>query len=756
MAAVACIRRQEESLNPLTADLEIVVALGELFNLDLFERGYYALHVCTKLSTGTHVHIEPLNESNTHIEDQTIITDPVEVRFRRDLFKLGEGIVYKCTVNLDPHSSIETCLRSVTGVIVCQLWFHASSSNNLKKVDSQALTLAGVACPGVHHAGPVQFDFFHSALLTLSVSSCLVGFHINGSLSAYLTPPRESRMTWIPRNWWSQSSQIYQVSEEVSENESLKRLLDELKRALMASVLSLEEIITFTKLNNDKELTKKIANTKAFLPVSSEPESYDKTVVDMSSLVKGLWDSFTQLQNYDVSYSNLAHRSYLASRARHQMGYLFRKSPRDQLMSTAESRFDMLDLLIKSVQSCRSLSISDTKVSFVDNEDSLSKWKDLPLVFEECFTNDASNVTFDTQHQEEDTRELLDSIKETKYIPLEQTLGPSNHSPYHEHIRHGTVPLAPSDGSPTPEYLSLASLEKFGKGHLVVCVHGMDGNQYDLRSLKLKLLESLPLLEFFLPASLEGITHESLEHITDTFVAEFQSFLDAKSKGNSEQEGVTPFKRISFVGHSLGTIIIRSALERPEIKRMFEGLSNANTEPATKSNGTMSLHCFLSLCGPHLGSVYLNKLIGTGMWWLSRWKHSKSLKQLSLADSEEGFENSYLYKLSKSPALEQFKKVVFVASPQDKYVSISSALVQSCSEAQADLDIGPVYQKMAQNIISPLVKNESVSVHRTYLYVPPARRKGVNGLIGRSGHIAVLEDDLAVRMLVMGISRFFH
>lgn len=45
--------------------------------------------------------------------------------------------------------------------------------------------------------------------------------------------------------------------------------------------------------------------------------------------------------------------------------------------------------------------------------------------------------------------------------------------------------------------------------------------------------------------------------------------------------------RISFVGHSLGTIIIRSALTRPPLKP-FLG----------------KMHTFLSLSGPHLGTLY--------------------------------------------------------------------------------------------------------------------------------------------------------
>lgn len=45
--------------------------------------------------------------------------------------------------------------------------------------------------------------------------------------------------------------------------------------------------------------------------------------------------------------------------------------------------------------------------------------------------------------------------------------------------------------------------------------------------------------------------------------------------------------RVSFVGHSLGNIIIRSALTRPQMRFLLP-----------------RLHTFLSLSGPHLGTLY--------------------------------------------------------------------------------------------------------------------------------------------------------
>lgn len=61
--------------------------------------------------------------------------------------------------------------------------------------------------------------------------------------------------------------------------------------------------------------------------------------------------------------------------------------------------------------------------------------------------------------------------------------------------------------------------------------------------------------------------------------------------------GLNP-ARISFVAHSLGTIIVRSALARPQMRPLLP-----------------RLHTFLSLSGPHLGTLYnTSGLVNMGKW----------------------------------------------------------------------------------------------------------------------------------------------
>lgn len=76
----------------------------------------------------------------------------------------------------------------------------------------------------------------------------------------------------------------------------------------------------------------------------------------------------------------------------------------------------------------------------------------------------------------------------------------------------------------------------------------------------------------------KGDTFSDFETMTDRLVSEILYHI--------ESSGLNP-RKVSFIGHSLGTIIIRSALTRPQLRPLLP-----------------RLHTFLSLSGPHLGTLY--------------------------------------------------------------------------------------------------------------------------------------------------------
>lgn len=127
--------------------------------------------------------------------------------------------------------------------------------------------------------------------------------------------------------------------------------------------------------------------------------------------------------------------------------------------------------------------------------------------------------------------------------------------------------------------------------------------------------------------------------------------------------------RLSFIGFSLGGVIIRAAL--PFLDDFSE-----------------KMHTFISLSSPHLGFLYNgNKIIDAGIWFLKQLRKSQCLKQLTMADGpDDNISNTFLYKLSKQPGLNWFKHICLVSSYQDTYSPFDSARIEMTREALKDAE----------------------------------------------------------------------
>lgn len=127
-------------------------------------------------------------------------------------------------------------------------------------------------------------------------------------------------------------------------------------------------------------------------------------------------------------------------------------------------------------------------------------------------------------------------------------------------------------------------------------------------------------------------------------------------------KGRLVLRKLSFVGHSLGGIIIREAIEHlAEFTEFFHG--------------------YVSLGSPHLGFLYNSStLIDAGMWLLKSWTQSACLKQLSMTDAHS-FSDTFLFKLSQKKSLDNFKHIILVGSFQDRYAPCDSTRIQICSQA---------------------------------------------------------------------------
>ncbi|KAF9806741.1 hypothetical protein SFRURICE_011445 [Spodoptera frugiperda] len=231
--------------------------------------------------------------------------------------------------------------------------------------------------------------------------------------------------------------------------------------------------------------------------------------------------------------------------------------------------------------------------------------------------------------------------------------------------------------------------------HLIICVHGLDGNAADLRLVKTYLELGLPgaRLDFLMSERNQGDTFSDFDTMTDRLVQEILTHIQ-----NSSDPA-----RISFVGHSLGTIIIRSALARPQMKPYLS-----------------KLHTFLSLSGPHLGTLYNSSGLKSG-----------SLLQLSLRDASDP-RRSFLYRLSERSQLHQFKHILLCGSGQDRYV---------------------------HNMVSPLARAAGAGGGAAVVRyeVQHALPHTASALVGRAAHIAALDSDLFIeKFLLVSALKYFR
>ena len=156
------------------------------------------------------------------------------------------------------------------------------------------------------------------------------------------------------------------------------------------------------------------------------------------------------------------------------------------------------------------------------------------------------------------------------------------------------------------------------------------------------------------------------------------------------------FEKISFIGHSLGGLIIRAAL--PELSSIKD-----------------RLHIYVSFGTAHLGYLFTDSsLIKTGMWVLKSWRKAVSLEQMSFTD-EKNIEESFLYKMSVSEGLNWFRRVFLVSSHQDRYAPFESTRIQLTEKSLNESKEGNAHRNMAYNLLSKLSPASIVRVDVNFL-----------------------------------------
>lgn len=256
--------------------------------------------------------------------------------------------------------------------------------------------------------------------------------------------------------------------------------------------------------------------------------------------------------------------------------------------------------------------------------------------------------------------------------------------------------------------------------HLFILVHGLHGRAVDMRLMKHALCSFNTVVTVMSSVINEEDTERDLFDMGERLAREVKTYVREWMPGKT-------LARMSFIGYSLGGLIIRAAL--PHL-----------------SEFSPSMHTFISLSTPHLGHISEMSLVGAGLWMLERFNRTQILQQLLLNDNVD-VRRTALYRLSQTPGLEWFKSVVLCSSYQDRYVPHSSARVEVGSgQTRAEL-----FAEMAGHLLKKVEVERLLRVDVDF----PQSGLSLDNMTGRNAHLQFISRNQFLRLLIYQFPEMF-
>ncbi|KAM7250422.1 hypothetical protein ACFE04_022305 [Oxalis oulophora] len=289
-----------------------------------------------------------------------------------------------------------------------------------------------------------------------------------------------------------------------------------------------------------------------------------------------------------------------------------------------------------------------------------------------------------------------------------------------------------------------SSLENERVLKVVVFVHGFQGHHLDLRLVRNQWLLVDPKIEFLMSEINEEKTSGDFREMGLRLAEEVISFLKKKMDKVSRTGNLTNIK-LSFVGHSIGNIILRSAI------------AETIMEPYLRY-----LNIYVSISGPHLGYLYSsNSLFNSGLWLLKKFKGTQCIHQLTFSDDPD-IQNTFLYKLCMQKTLENFTNIILLSSPQDGYIPYHSARIEMCEASLMDYSKkGKAFMEMLNSLLGQIRANATTSENRVFMrcdvnFDTSSQGRNFNTIIGRAAHIEFLECENYIRFIMWSFPELFN
>ena len=278
--------------------------------------------------------------------------------------------------------------------------------------------------------------------------------------------------------------------------------------------------------------------------------------------------------------------------------------------------------------------------------------------------------------------------------------------------------------------------ENYRGPHLIVMQHGWYASSFDMRLLRAFALLLFPRAVVLSPQSNEDNTGGSIGPMGQRLAHEVHNFI--KHRCHELTDPDPNVGRISFIGHSAGSIITRTALTAPVFAPYLP-----------------KLHAFISLSSSHCGNLFVpSTLISGGMWALQRLHHSTFMNELQLLDDKD-MTKTFMYNLSKAKGFELFRYVVLVGSCQDSYVPMHTAQATIPRPAEAAQQSGNMYVQMAANLMQPITSKTPDHPKQTTVVRMTLDHKftqtNLDTVIGRAAHLAYIDSSPAVLLLLFSL-----
>ncbi|KAF6163664.1 hypothetical protein GIB67_036124 [Kingdonia uniflora] len=300
------------------------------------------------------------------------------------------------------------------------------------------------------------------------------------------------------------------------------------------------------------------------------------------------------------------------------------------------------------------------------------------------------------------------------------------------------------------------------------------GHHLDLRLVRNQWSLIDPGVECLMSEVNEDKTAGDFREMGSRLAEEVAAFLKKKMDKASRSGGYRNIK-LSFVGHSIGNIIIRTALAGKHLwfgasvsrlytiatplfntyDRYFSIISESMMEPFLKY-----LYTYISISGPHLGYLYSsNSLFNSGLWLLKKLKGAQCIHQLTFTDDPD-LQETFLYKLCKQRTLEYFKNIILLSSPQDGYVPYHSARIEMCQASSWDNSRkSTIFMEMLNNCLDQIRSPSSeqrVLIRCDVNFDTSSQGRNLNTMIGRAAHIEFLETDVFARFIMWSFPELFR